>query len=110
KADSLLDLEHGQPLIFGKDRNRGIRLNGLTPAVVTVNGKDQVDDLLIHDEGADPLYAMLLSRLTGPDYPECIGVLRCVRRPTFEEQLAEQLAAVRGAKHPAALLEAALAG
>lgn len=111
KADSVLELEHGQPLIFGKDRNRGIRLSGLTPSVVTINGKDRACDLLVHDETApDPLYAMLLSRLTGPDYPECIGVLRSVLRPTFEEQLAGQLAAVRGSKHPAAVLEAALAG
>ena len=109
KADSVLDLEHGQPLIFGEDRNRGIRLNGLTPTVVTLNGKDRVEDLLVHDE-TDQLLAMLLSRLTGPDCPECIGVLRCVSRPTFEDQLAEQLAAARGSKHPAAILEAALVG
>ncbi len=109
KADSVLDLEHGQPLIFGEDRNRGIRLHGLTPTVVTLNGKDRVEDLLVHDE-TDPLLAMLLSRLAGPDFPECIGVLRCVLRPTFEDQLAEQLAAARGSKHPAAILEAALAG
>jgi 2-oxoglutarate ferredoxin oxidoreductase subunit beta len=111
KPDSVLELEHGQPLIFGKDRNRGIRLKGLTPTVVTINGKDRAEDILVHDEAsADPLYAMLLSQLVGPDFPECIGVLRSVSRPTFEDQLADQLAAVRGAKHPAALLEAALAG
>jgi 2-oxoglutarate ferredoxin oxidoreductase subunit beta len=111
KADSLLELEHGQPLIFGKDRNRGLRLSGLAPIVVALNGKDRSEDLLVHDEALeDPLYAMLLSRLVGPDFPECIGVLRAVPRPTFEEQLAEQRALARGAKHPAALLEAALAG
>ena len=110
KADSILDLEHGQPLVFGKDRNRGIRLVGLTPTVAPINGKDG-GDLLVHDEQSpDPLYPLLLSQLTGPDFPEVVGVLRNVPRPTFEEQLAEELAAVRGSKHPAALVEAALAG
>lgn len=107
KADSLLYLEHGQPLIFGKDRTRGLRLRGLLPEVVTINGKDQPTDLLVHDEGADPMHAMFLSRLTGPDMPECVGVLRAATAPTFEEQLAEL---GRSTKLPAAVLEAALAG
>lgn len=107
KADSLIELEQGQPLIFGKDRNRGIRLDGLTPTIVNLNGKDHPSDLLIHDETAvEPLYAMLLSRLTGPDFPECIGVLRCAPRPTFEEQLAAE----PGPKSLADHLDAALAG
>lgn len=107
KADSILDLEHGQPLIFGKDRNRGVRLEGLTPTIVALNGKDHPSDLLVHDETIDdPLYAMLLSRLTMPDFPECIGVLRCVSRPTFEEQIAAE----PSVRLPAAALDAALAG
>ena len=39
KADNALYLEHGKPMIFGKDRNKGIRLNGITPEVVEI-GKD----------------------------------------------------------------------
>src|SRR2546425_4400286 len=50
KADNTLYLEHRKPLIFGKDRNKCIRLNGMDTEVVTlVNGFTQ-DDLLIHDE------------------------------------------------------------
>src|SRR6266705_4520804 len=50
KADNALYLEHGKPLIFGKDRNKGIRLNGLDPEVVDLTGGIGVDDLLHHDE------------------------------------------------------------
>src|SRR6185503_15185525 len=50
KADNLLYLEHGKPMLFGKDRNKGIRLNGLKPEVVEIGKDCQVDDILTHDE------------------------------------------------------------
>ena len=88
KADNLLYLEHGKPLIFGKDRGKGIRLNGLRPEVVNVGKDCGPDDLLIHDETTDdPTLAMLLSRMTGPDFPEPVGVFRSVRKPCYEELL-----------------------
>src|SRR5262249_36882767 len=65
KADNVLYLEHGKPLVFGKDRNKGIRLNGLDPEVVELNGSVALDDLLVHDERAEePSLAYLLSRMT----------------------------------------------
>src|SRR5262249_42522449 len=82
KADNALYLEHGKPLIFGKDRNKGIRLHGLDPEVVDLGSGVTVDDLLIHDEKAEePSLAYLLSRMVYPRFPECIGVFRAVQRP-----------------------------
>ena len=60
----MLVLEHGKPMIFGKDRDKGIRLRGLHPEVVTI-GEDGVTeaDLLVHDAHAeDPYLALILSR------------------------------------------------
>jgi 2-oxoglutarate ferredoxin oxidoreductase subunit beta len=92
KADNALFLEHGKPLIFGKDRNKGIRLHGLDPEVVTLGNGIAADDLLIHDEKAEePSLAYLLSRMVFPRFPECVGVYRCVERPTYEELLNDQL-------------------
>src|SRR4051794_10204802 len=92
KADNTLYLEHGKPLIFGKDRNKGIRLHGLDPEVVTLGSGINVDDLLIHDEKAEePSLAYLLSRMVYPEFPECIGVFRAVRRPTFEDLVNNQI-------------------
>jgi 2-oxoglutarate ferredoxin oxidoreductase subunit beta len=92
KADNTLFLEHGKPLIFGKDRNKGIRLNGLDPEVVTLGSGISVDDLLIHDEKAEePSLAYLLSRMVYPRFPECVGVYRCVQRPSYDEQLNKQM-------------------
>ena len=80
----------------------------MTPTVVTINGNDRVDDLLVHDENAaEPLYAMLLSRLTGPDFPECIGVLRAVDRPAFEARLVQALGPLVTLLDPVAGLEVA---
>jgi 2-oxoglutarate ferredoxin oxidoreductase subunit beta len=92
KADHTLFLEHGKPMIFGKDHNKGIRLNGLEPEVVNLASGISVDDLLIHDERAEePSLAYLLSRMVHPAFPECVGVYRCVQRPTYEELLEKQI-------------------
>jgi 2-oxoglutarate ferredoxin oxidoreductase subunit beta len=106
KADNVLYLQHGRPLIFGKDRNKGIRLNGLTPEVVTLGNGVAVDDLLVHDEKADePCLAYLLSRMVYPDFPECLGVFRCVERPTYEDVLNKQISDVLAARGPGKLEE-----
>ncbi len=105
KADNTLYLEHGKPLIFGKDRTKGIRLNCLDPEVVTLgSGGATVDDLLIHDEKAEePSLAYLLSRMVYPRFPECIGVFRAVERPTYDDLVMKQIEDVRKAKGPATL-------
>ena len=95
KADNVLYLEHGKPMVFGKDKNKGIRLNGLKPEVVEIGKDCQLDDLLTHDEAAEePTLAYLLSRFahdTSKDavkpFPEPVGVLRNIRKPTYEELL-----------------------
>jgi 2-oxoglutarate ferredoxin oxidoreductase subunit beta len=99
KADNALYLEHGKPLIFGKDRNKGIRLNGLSPEVVEVGKDCGPDDLLIHDEKAEePSLAYLLSRMVHPKFPECVGVFRAVQHPTYDELLEGQIEAVTKAR------------
>ncbi len=96
KADTVLELEHGKPLIFGKDRNRGIRLNGIEPEVVELGKGVSEDDLLFHDErAAEPSLAYLLSRMRHPEYPEPIGVFRAVERPIYDVQLNEQISLAR---------------
>jgi 2-oxoglutarate ferredoxin oxidoreductase subunit beta len=92
KADTTLYLEHGKPLVFGKDRNKGIRLHGLDPEVVTLGNGIEIDDLIIHDEKAqEPSLAYLLSRMVHPQFPECIGVFRAVERPTYDDMLNKQI-------------------
>ena len=93
KDDTTLSLEHGKPMIFGKDRDRGIRLQGLTPEIVSLGKGISEDDLLFHDEHVDdPSLAFLLSRMTHPEYPEPIGVFREIEKPVYEDAVDAQLA------------------
>ncbi len=92
KADTVLELEHGKPMIFGKNRDKGIRLNGTHPEVVTLGKGITEDDLLFHDEKApEPTLAYLLSRMRYPEFPEPIGVFRDIERPVYEELMEEQV-------------------
>ena len=91
KDDNTLILEDGEPMIFGKDRDKGIRLNGLDPEVVTLGNGISEEDLLVHDEAHEsPALGYLLSRLDYPRHPLPFGVFRRIKRPTYEEQLMAQ--------------------
>lgn len=104
KDDTTVYLEHGKPLIFGKDRNKGIRLHGMDPEIVTLGGDIKEDDLLFHDERqAEPSLAYLLSRMHYPDFPEPMGVFRCVERPTYEDLVMGQVHEAVKAKGPGRL-------
>ena len=91
KAETQLILEHGKPLVFGKNRDKGIRLgSGLRPEVVQLGDGVSEQDLIVHDEH-DPTLAYFLSRMQPPDFPTPIGVLRAVERSTYETAMAEQI-------------------
>ncbi len=93
KADTIIELEHGKPLIFGKNRDKGIRLNGMEPEIVELGKGISEDDLLFHDEKlTEPSLAYLLSRMRHPEFPEPIGVFRAVERPVYDDELNKQVA------------------
>ncbi len=97
KAENTIELEHGKPLIFGANRDKGIRLNGLEPEVVELGKGVTEDDLLFHDEKAsEPSLAYLLSRMRHEDgFPEPIGVFRAIDTPRYDEELNKQVAAAK---------------
>jgi 2-oxoglutarate/2-oxoacid ferredoxin oxidoreductase subunit beta len=96
KDDHTILLEHGQPLIFGKAQDKGIRRNGLELEVVTLGNGVTEKDLIVHDERhPNPAYAFLLSRMeTMPGFPTPLGVLRAVSAPRYERQVSEQVKAL----------------
>jgi 2-oxoglutarate ferredoxin oxidoreductase subunit beta len=102
RAERTLILEHGKPMIFGKNHDRGIRLNGLEPEVVRIGENGVTEkDLLVHSENpGEPTLAYLLSRMNHPEFPVPMGVFYAVRRPCFEEILEEQGREVRSRKGP----------
>lgn len=91
RDDTTLELEHGKPMIFGKNRDKGIRLNGLRPEVVELGNGVSQDDLLFHDEKADTTLVHLLGKMRFPEFPEPIGVFRDVEHEIFEDQVRGQI-------------------
>jgi 2-oxoglutarate ferredoxin oxidoreductase subunit beta len=92
KSDTVLWLEQGKPMVFGKNKDKGIKLDGFKPVVVSLtDGKYSVNDLLVHDEKSREL-AFILSELTESDeYPTPIGVFLDIERSTYEEETEEQI-------------------
>jgi len=90
KADSQLLLEHGKPLLFGKNRDRGLRMRGHSLEVVQLGDGVTEADVIVHDE-RDSALAFLLSVIRPPDFPTPMGVFRAVDRPTYESVLNSQI-------------------
>ena len=92
RPDRMIEIEHGKPLIFGKEREKGLRLNGITPEVADLNNGTSEEDLLVHDEKVeDPTIASILARMEYPEHPVALGVLRAFERPTYDELMEQQV-------------------
>ncbi|MBN1991700.1 MAG: CBS domain-containing protein [Anaerolineae bacterium] len=91
KDENILMLEDGKPMIFGKDKDKGIRLSGyLEPEIVSLANVAEAD-LLYHNERAPSSLAYMLSRMRQPDFPEPIGVFRAVEEPIYEVGVMRQI-------------------
>jgi 2-oxoglutarate ferredoxin oxidoreductase subunit beta len=99
RDDSVVYLEHKKPLVFGKELGKGIRLNGFTPEVVSVkDGPYTVSDLLVHDENDLTLAFILANMIHNPALPRPMGVFVSLDRPTYEEQLRDQVSRAKSRK------------
>ena len=88
-----IHVEHGEPLLFGKDKSKGLVLNKeeMRLEVVTLgeNGVS-VDDIAVHDETNRGL-ATMLAQMDPPDYPVALGVLYAEPAPTYESSVHAQI-------------------
>jgi 2-oxoglutarate/2-oxoacid ferredoxin oxidoreductase subunit beta len=101
RDDNLLFLEHGRPLIFGKNRDKGIRLKDANAEVVQLGNGIGEEDLLVHDaHQPSSSLAYLLSRLDYPLYPVPMGIFRQVESPTYTDGLMGQIADARARHGP----------
>jgi 2-oxoglutarate ferredoxin oxidoreductase subunit beta len=92
KDETVVVIEHGKPLVFGKDRKKGIRLNGFTPEVVSLDdGRYSVSDLLVHDEKDTTLSFILADMTYKPHLPRPIGVFLSLERPSYESEVVRQI-------------------
>jgi 2-oxoglutarate ferredoxin oxidoreductase subunit beta len=97
KDDRQIVLRHGEKMIFGKERNKGIVLDGLKLKVVEI-GKDGYteDDILVHDaKEPNPGVHQMLANMRYPDFPVAVGVIRNVESDTYERKMEEQIRQVQ---------------
>ncbi len=108
RADRTIILEHGQPMIFGKNRDKGLTLiqtpsgipqlkvisidpNGVSPLYGGTEG-----GLLIHDAHCtDPTLHRMLALMEGPDFPIALGVIRSVEEETYDAAVNQQITDVQ---------------
>lgn len=97
RDDNQLHLEHGKPMLFGKDKHKGIHLNGTGLEVVTIgeNGV-KMDDVLVHDQyQPDPGIHLMLAKLSPPNFPVALGVIRSASFSTYDDMVEEQVRAAK---------------
>lgn len=99
KDDNRVVLEHGKPLIFGKQSDKGIRMSRcLQPEVVSLADVNP-DELVVHDEfGSNINLAFMLSRMAYPEFPVPIGIFHQVERPSYEQVVLDQVHAAQTAR------------
>ncbi len=97
KADNTIFLEHGKPCVYGKDGNKGLKLDGAQPVVVDLSsGDNSLEDLWVHDK-YDRFKSGVLMRCFDtpmPDresLPRPFGVFYQEDRPCYEDLLQEQI-------------------
>ncbi len=94
RSDTMIYLEHNQPLIFGKNKDKGIRLIGAQPEVIELNAETGLtaDDCYTHDIHApDSSLAFILGRMEQPRFPQPVGIFRSVQRDTYEAGVRAQI-------------------
>lgn len=91
KAQSVLWLENGQPMLYGAEKEKGIRMDGNIPEVIEIGDKWSADDVLLHDETDFVIASALANFTANDDFPEPIGVLYNVDAPSYDDLLIDQI-------------------
>ena len=100
RQEDVVYVENGQPLLFGKEKDKGLVLEDGELTVAQVgDGGVAVEDVVTWNEArSNPALAFQLSRLDGHGMPTALGVFRCVDEPIYEQGVIEQ---IRGAEEKA---------
>ncbi len=97
REDHQLILKNNEPMIFGKNRDKGIRITHTGLEVVTL-GKNGISesDLLVHDQySQDPGIHLMLAKMQPPVFPVALGVIRSAMFPTYDDLVREQIIEAR---------------
>lgn len=98
KEDRTIILKHGEPMIFGKNRDKGLILDAehLKLKVVELGDKYTEKDLLVHNaKEQNPGIHLMLANMRYPEYPVAFGVIRAVESPTYDQAVFKQVEEVK---------------
>ena len=112
RADRTIHLVHGEKMIFGAEKNKGLVQDGFGLKAVTI-GEDgyTIDDVLVHDAHCESNFLhQQLAMMDGHDLPLAIGVIREVDAPNYDTAVAEQVAEVKAKKGFTCLHDMILSG
>jgi 2-oxoglutarate ferredoxin oxidoreductase subunit beta len=99
RDDRTLILSHGKSMIFGKENDKGLILDGLKLRVVKLgeNGITEKDILIHNAYEPNSGIQFMLANMRYPEYPVALGVIRSVSGPVYETDLENQIAEVKKA-------------
>jgi 2-oxoglutarate ferredoxin oxidoreductase subunit beta len=97
RAERTILLKHGEPMLFGKENEKGLMLDGFNLKVVTLGENGITEkDILVHDATTeDSTMHLKLAIMTGPDFPVAMGVIRDFTTATYNDELVEQIEQVQ---------------
>lgn len=98
REDRMVYLEDGKPLVFGKKRDKAIRLRNLQPEVVELSSTDPKELLMHNEKDPKPNYAYMLTQMDHPEMPVPFGIFRAIEKPIYEEMMDKQMQDVVKAK------------
>ncbi|HQK38034.1 MAG TPA: 2-oxoacid:ferredoxin oxidoreductase subunit beta [Bacteroidales bacterium] len=93
RDENQIHLRNGEPMVFGKNRDKGIRLNGTQLEVVKIGENGiTIDDILVHDRyQQDPGIHLMLAKMAPPRFPVAVGVIRSAMYPTYDDLVTQKI-------------------
>lgn len=93
RMERQLFLEHGKPMLFGNENDKGLVFEkGKLKVVKIGEGGYTLDDILVHDsKESDPMLHMALINMSLPDFPVAMGVIRSVDAPVYDQEVVKQI-------------------
>lgn len=97
RSDRQLILEHGNPMLFGAENDKGIVMENGRLKVAKIGEKGiTMNDILIHDAcDPNPFLHVALINMGPPEFPVALGVIRSVTAPVYDEEMVNQIKHVR---------------
>jgi 2-oxoglutarate ferredoxin oxidoreductase subunit beta len=94
RAENTILLRHGEKMLFGADKDKGLTFDGESLRVVRLGESGITEaDILTHDaHAANPMVHFLLAGMSWPDYPVALGIIRQVEAPAYDGEVARQVA------------------